>query len=418
LKHTYKPGSAEYIRFKEALRVARKLENIPSHKKQPLDIAKDIMRMDKETAGRVIDYLNKNPRDVIGGSAASYTQIEGARQPRDIDILVQKLIGGTEKKVALAKQQLSPLRTKSGEHVIDIHGKEMYAPGKYHRFGFSSKSPIKIGGRRFFRAGEQLFRKAVSAVSKETQYRHFKDVPDFIVHAKSLIKSGKMHWWSRGRALSAEKSLDLFLHPEKSPEFGKSETFFGRFVRSVTKKPAVEFVETIYGPEYLYQSYVKPSYYIPPVSGSYFFEQKYSLNKQKVWSYKPSFLSIDKYSYGSFSPSQTKSYISVSPKEDFVPYIPEKVRYNPVPPPPKIYLPLPETYTSNSNYKPSKFKFTLSYTPPPPPKTPTDSFEVKRKKKRSIDLSVVDVSYRYRKWNVLRMEDIFPREVRKAIGGR
>ena len=115
-KHTFKPGSPEAIRFKSALKISRKLEVVKSHKMDPLDISKDIMRMTPSAAEKTISWLSKHPESVIGGSAASKTQIIGSRTPRDIDLLVKP------KKLGMAKRFFGKeMKTSYGEHRIDIH---------------------------------------------------------------------------------------------------------------------------------------------------------------------------------------------------------------------------------------------------------------------------------------------------------
>jgi len=362
-KHTYKPGSPEYIRYRESLKVSRKLEDVISHKADPLDITKNIMRLDEKAAWRTIEFLRAHPKTVVGGSAASYTQIVGARQPRDIDLLIK----GGEKAVKTAKQELSPTKTKTGQHMIDIHGKEMYTSGKYHRFGFVSKDPIKIGGSKYLRAGEQLFRKGVAGVSKETQYRWFKDVPDFITHAKSLIESSKMKPFGKGKAAYAEKHLELFLHPEKHPSYGKSDTVFGKVIRSITSKPVEPEIisDMLGGFDYVYPSYVYPSGATGLALGGYrpLTSAKYTLvdtlNLQEiVWLYAPS--KTDQ----NILPYKKEDIDYIPPKEDpivaFVPpYKKEDIDYTP-PVPPKEDLTVDYTLP----YK----KEDIEYISPIPPK--------------------------------------------------
>jgi len=209
--HTYQPGSPEWIRFEQSLKIGRLLERVGSIKQKPLDFTKDIMRMDKQTASQLLNFLKAQPKTTIGGSAASYTQVIGARQPRDIDILVRKwsdFLTGDKQTAGAAKGFFSRIRTPSGKHLIDIHGREMYYPGKYHRFGFVSQRPVKIGDYRYFTGGEQLFRKGVASVVKESSYRWFKDFPDFITHARSQIISAKSGLFISWSICSILKSYD------------------------------------------------------------------------------------------------------------------------------------------------------------------------------------------------------------------
>lgn len=272
--HTYSPGSSEWIRFEKGLKVGRLLERVPSIKKKPLDFAKDIMRMDETQARQFTDFY-KTYGGVIGGSAASYTQVLGARQPRDLDYFMQRFLLGTEKKVSFAKSIL-PTRIR-GKHLIDIHGKEMYYWGRYHRFGFVSKRSVKIGDYRYFTAGEQTFRKGVSSVLVETRYRHGlypgfpkagtmkaqKDVFDFVTHANSQILSlqqsiSPLSQWKASRAAAA---LDIFLHPMKAKGFGKTKLgSIDSFFKYTTKQIQPKTLKTPWGYDYLYPKSAYPSY--------------------------------------------------------------------------------------------------------------------------------------------------------------
>jgi hypothetical protein len=249
-RHTYEPGSPELIRYKSALKISRNLENVVSDKMDPLDIKNDILRMDTATAERTIDYLESNPKTVIGGSASSYTQIVDARQPRDIDLLTRKGPAATQKAID---------EIGAETHVVDIHGKELYEPGRHARFGFSDKDPLKIGDYKYMRAGEQLTRKGISSVLEETKYRHGtfpgfpteetmnapKDIFDFVVHTKSLSRSAEksINPLTNMRGKIASEELEIFLNPEKSPSFGKGKNSTNNFLRGFTKKPKVEIIE-------------------------------------------------------------------------------------------------------------------------------------------------------------------------------
>lgn len=367
--HTYDPGSIGDIQFKAALKVSRNLENVRSHRIKPLDIAQDIARMDARSAARTIAFLKSHRRTTIGGSAASYTQVEGARIPQDIDLLLP----GGEKQVLFAKQFFKKTKTKLGEHLIDIHGKKFYKPGEHHLFGFRSKSPVKgyvMGGERyhvhpmptglqkttlgmtkigtkdvwlhpalvtkgkvhytrfltkpmhvrrktlgkitlkhelvhqkhplwpermvifaerksihpelyaaakqwyktkilqipfkgkFMTVGEQLFRKGISSVRKETSYRHFKDIPDFITHAKSLIKSSQLskNPIVRMKGIMAKKQLHRFINPIESIHKDSTSTY-NKFIQNISKKPLViqrKFYLDAGGKGIGYASYVNP----------------------------------------------------------------------------------------------------------------------------------------------------------------
>lgn len=282
--HTYKPGSVKSIRFKTGLKVVNLLKDVKSHIREPIDFTK-IERFTPKTTQKTIEYLEYHPETTIGGSTASYTQIKGARVPQDIDILLRPkfreylsafkekylLRRGIEgksvrefaniRKVIGAKEFFEEVKTPSGEHLVDIHGEEMYRPGRYHQFGFVSEKPIRIEKYRFFRAGEQLARKGISAIKKETAYRHFKDVPDFITHAESLIESLRQKPFGKFRAEKAEKYLEMFKSTYKKPttlkpyKSYKIEQFFEKY----TKPPRKPEVITVGGePYYTYPKGLTP----------------------------------------------------------------------------------------------------------------------------------------------------------------
>jgi hypothetical protein len=369
----YKPGSAERIQFEQAIRVSKLLKDVQSHKVRPLQFAKDIMRLDPKAAGRVLSYLKQHPRTTIGGSAASYTQIVGARQPRDIDVFVH----GKGKTVTKAKLELKPLKTKTGQHMIDIHGTELYKPGRYYRFGFRSKDPIKIDGYRYFRGGEQTFRKGITSVITESKYRWFKDRPDFIIHSESLISSLKIKIHSpfaQIRAGKAETALQLFLHPEKHPKYGIKQPSIFEGIIKTTIKPGVEpkpvYIPSIEGYEYIYPSYVYPSKILPIPYTSYPTQQPY---------YQPiTDISIKPYdipdiphkytitpeppiSYPTYPPPEQPSIYPTYPTTEQPPIyqITEPpVSYPTYPPPeqPPSYIP---------PYKPPEYPSTIIIVPPP-----------------------------------------------------
>ena len=340
-KSTYKPGSPEYIRYKSALKVARKLEHVKSHKAKPLDIAKDIMRMDKSSAQKTIRFLSEHPKTTIGGSGASYTQIEGFRAPRDIDLLLK----GGSKQVTSAKKYFGRLlKTRKGEHRIDIHGSDMYKPGRHHEFGFRSKTPRKISGTRYMKAGEQTFRKAVSSVKKETSYRHFKDVPDFVTHSRSLIKSAKMKLVTRHRGTVAERNLDIFLNPEKSPHFGKSDFYtrvFGK-PKTIPKQRVIPLRESGYvSAESTYYHYPTSGRALPGFYGYYKTD-----TKQAVYTSTP------------LVTSTASAYI---PEEETTKVLTPPKTYTP----PSSSPPYSPTYTPPSSSPPYKPPVKHTVVPPP-----------------------------------------------------
>ena len=268
-KHTFEPGSPELIRFKSALKVGRNLQWVKSHKMKPLDFAKDIVRMDSKTAGRVVDYLRLHPDSVVGGSAASRTQILGARSPRDVDLLVRD-VGG-------AKDYFSgAIKTSSGQHRVDIHGFDFGGkPGRYHRFGFSTQSSTRIGEFSYMRGSEQVFRKGIGSTTLETGYRWFKDAPDFITHSESLIVSGKrsynpLNWLRANRAV---KNLAYYIDPSGHPGYNVASEGFFSGLTSRMFKPGVTPKVVFRGGGYhshVYPSHIYPSGFSAGMIGSVF----------------------------------------------------------------------------------------------------------------------------------------------------
>jgi len=306
-RSTYSPGSAEYIRFKNTLKTARNLQYVKSKNIEPLDFTKDIMRLDSKTAESVISYLQKNPKSVIGGSGSQYAQTSKNLwykyrniKPRDIDLLVKDVKSGKA-------------YIKAATHEVDIHGFDFGGKsGRSLSFGFESQRSIKIGKYKYMRLGEQLSRKGISSVMKETQYRWFKDVPDFKMVSEQLISSASssknpLNWF---RASSASKSFKYVLNPKSSPSFGKSSNIFSNAASSFAKK--------FYNPK----SFFKPS------SSSYGYYSS---------------MSYPSYGYVGYN---SPSYVSLVKDLSYTPSISKSISYKPV--------------ISSSFYKPSNIIHNVS----------------------------------------------------------
>ena len=400
-KHTFKSGSAEQIRFNEAMKVARLTENVKSGKAEPLDIAKDIIRMDSHTANRTIKWIKQNPDTVIGGSAASKTQVVGARTPRDIDILVP------EKKLLIAKKFFEGYtKTPSGEHRIDIHSFEFGGKGgKYHRFGFETKSPTKIQGTKYMRSGEQVFRKGIGGTTKEFQYRWFKDQPDFVTTAKSQISSS-----SGWRAKLAQKHLNRFLNPESSPGYGKPSGKISGIIKRVTKPPAIpkEITSSTGGASYYqYPSYVYPK---PPIISYY---PTGYINKPKPSYYTPIKPSKPQKTYTPRKEPSYKTPIYTQPTKPQKTYTPREEPSYKTPTPPPPYKPPTYTPTKKPPYKTPPYIPTK--TPPiyfktKKPKRSAPIIEKKHKKYFEDKYRLKKTKYRFRKFKI---ESLF----KKSKGG-
>jgi hypothetical protein len=379
-RKTFEKGSPGSIRFNAAIKASRQLEGIKPIKQEPLNL-KNVERLTPKSRAAVENFLDYNRKTVIGGSSAAKTQVENARIPRDIDILIQGRGGirgvlksipeavntkrnplsiANERQVSIAKQQFGDmLKTDEGMHAIDIHGKEMYDPGKVLQFGFESKTPRNIGEYKYMKSGEQLFRKGIAASTKETEYRWFKDVPDFLDIGNSQVKSGRqsMNPITRFKASVGEKALNVF---EKNVNKDLLRSTEG--IKTSPDKGIKDFImlsETKgYGGAYKnpYISGYKSSY-----GGSY-------KNPYRP-SYKSSYKNPYKFPYKSSYKGSSSKYPKI-PKY-VAPYIPSSPKipsYSPPYHPPPSYKPPSD---SPPSYKPPYYK-PPSYNPPyyNPPSTP------------------------------------------------
>ena len=231
LRSTYKPGSASYIRAKNILKTSRRLQFVKSKDVSPLDFTKDIMRLDPKTSQNVMSYLEQHPRSVIGGSASQYAQTGRSLwykyrsiKPRDIDLLLKDVSG-------------AKISIKGSPHQVDIHGFDFGGKGgKYIRFGFETKSPVKIGDYKYMGLGEQMTRKGISSVMTETQYRWFKDIPDFKMATEQLISSGRSSWnpLNQFRSYMGSRSYDYVINPESSTSYMTAPSYTSKMFSGST----------------------------------------------------------------------------------------------------------------------------------------------------------------------------------------
>jgi hypothetical protein len=375
---TYKVGSPEYIRFKETLKVARHLEHLKSKDVKALDLTKDIMRLSPAEASKVTSYLKTDPKAVVGGSAAQYSQVKKSLwfkyrdvKPRDVDLLV--------KDAGVTKKVLGKRLTGSDHHKVDVHDFSFGGKaGKYLKFGFETKSPVKVGSQKFMRLGEQVVRKGTSSVMIEKQYRWFKDIPDFKMAAKQLIGSGKksISPVTRFHAYFAGKHFSRVVKPTLDSSFGRAPSGVDRVLSGFAKKVYKPGRVVSYG--YGYGGY--SSVYVPPFIPSYKPTVSPGYKPSVAPSYKPTM------SPG-YSPSYTPRYTpgykpSVAPS------------YKP---------------TMSPGYSPS---YTPRYTPgykPYKPSIPTyKMFSPSGGRKTFIDeeKSRIKVRYQFRMFDVLDMNKI------------
>ena len=410
-KNTYKPGSADYIRYREAIKIGRQTQYIKSNYAKPLDFAKDIMRLKPSEATRVMNYFKNTRGTVLGGSAASYTQVRpslwtrfrGSVKPRDVDLLV--------KDVSQAKSYFGKT-----PHKIDVHGYEFGGKGgRYHRFGFMTQSPKKIGGIKTMRLSEQSFRKGIGGTSLESGYRWFKDVPDFVMTSEQLISSSKTSWnpFTRLRGSIASKHLKIFKNPTSSKFFGKSDTVFSRGINKVFK-PAPS-PKTVYSGggyvDYVYPSYSMPSYVagVGVASVGYYPSSGYkslSISYVTPKTISPSYTS-PKTVTPTYTPPKVTNYVSpsyTSPKTVTPTYTPPKTikYYSPKYINPKYTPPKTIKYYSPKYINP---KYTPPSYPPglPPDKTPVKIDEFFSKRKFKMPVETFDISYKFREFKISKL---------------
>jgi len=421
----YTPGSADYIRYKNTLKTARRLQLVKSKDMSPLDFTKDVMRMTPKSSQRLMSYLEAHPESVLGGSSSQYTQTSqslwrrfakyrGSRgyNPRDIDFLVKNQMEAKTYIGRLRKVYQKGVPFSKRPHRIDIHGFDMGGKGgRYYEFGFETQRPIKIGKYRYMRLGEQVFRKGISSVKLETQYRWYKDTPDFKMASEQLISSGQQSYnpVSRIRAYIGSRSYQYVLNPSKAPGYTTRPGFISRvssgFAKRVYTPPEIGVPSAggyPSGYSYPISSYM-PSYSISGLVGSYipstYFPSKktgYTPVKYtplKVLGYKPS--SYKKTGYTQLDTTTYKPLSYKTPKS--VSYIIPSYK-----PPKKMGYTMPKT----PRYKPLGYKSsgyptpTTFFSPPPPNKEFFDD-DFGKKKRQIKNIMRYDMpSYRFRKFRI------------------
>jgi len=198
------PGKA--IKFEAGYKLAQRLKGVEAPKPHALDYSKEVAQLPGK-AGTTVETWLKTSRGqdpVVFGSAASRAQMRGARLPMDLDVavknpgqaarevgaLLSKKIGA--KNVRVSKNMVETRVGGKWDHAVDFHAKsEMTGRMTY---GFKTQRPIKIGGVKYIRIGEQLTRKGASVLTQRGKtigpapHRAEKDIGDFLAIAQQLSK--------------------------------------------------------------------------------------------------------------------------------------------------------------------------------------------------------------------------------------
>ena len=198
------PGKA--IKFEAGYKLAQRLKGVEAPKPHALDYSKEVAQLPGK-AGTTVETWLKTSRGqdpVVFGSAASRAQMRGARLPMDLDVavknpgqaarevgaLLSKKIGA--KNVRVSKNMVETRVGGKWDHAVDFHAKsEMTGRMTY---GFKTQRPIKIGGVKYIRIGEQLTRKGASVLTQRGKtigpapHRAEKDIGDFLAIAQQLSR--------------------------------------------------------------------------------------------------------------------------------------------------------------------------------------------------------------------------------------
>ncbi len=183
----------------------------------------------------------------IGGSLSHQTQMHPeyiTRMPRDVELLISRrhMPFTTRAKIGMKRafslkkpstlyseiqtmkqpairqyqqylrKQGLPITTPEGSHIFDVHIAPK--PGRYFRMGFRTKTPRRIGRYTVQPIEEQVFRKGISSTQLASEYRWFKDVPDFANISRSQIRSMVTAGAPQTSITHARALLHQYTHPE------------------------------------------------------------------------------------------------------------------------------------------------------------------------------------------------------------
>ncbi len=228
-------ASPDEVKIKKALAVPSKTflrDLVEYHKdtepelRRPLNFKK--VKYLKKVAAPMKEYIerintNDTPDDdiVIGGSAAAWTQVWGARKPKDLDLYTQKMYQLKRDIIAILSRKYKNVSSRSliikkdgtkviqvminDRPVVDIKshvkvGTSIHIFDRDIFYDFKAMPPLRIGNIFYEPAAELLARKARGinhayyekiAEGKPIGDRVQKDVDDFFTIAKSLDRSKK-----------------------------------------------------------------------------------------------------------------------------------------------------------------------------------------------------------------------------------
>lgn len=229
-------GPLEAARTTATFELIRGLETEQTISDKKIRIDK-IKRLTGKQRTSLKKFIEQNPETAIFGSVAQEAQIVGvSRQPRDIDVAVKgssreaaKDIArrfnraAGERKVEVKGTSVKDIQT--GRTLVDVKSLRDLRAGVIG-FGLTTEPLTEISGFRVQSLTEQLKRKGVSAIDPAKQFRAFKDVPDFIRIAGTLIESKRVRAEQsiffrkpRLRAISRlETELSIFREPSRVGE--------------------------------------------------------------------------------------------------------------------------------------------------------------------------------------------------------
>jgi hypothetical protein len=201
---------SELRRKKAALTIVKTLSHETSVVSKPLT-AVDIKAIPNDSEPAIKEWIRKHKKHIVYGSGAMATRSFTARQPADLDIVVDhpRIASAAFAKILRSKGHavkvnhdpvwgayVIQVRNAKGEYVdaIDVHPLRGFA-GKYELYG-STLAPTTRNGVNLQVAADQLLRKAnsVTGTRKDgrmgaAEHREVKDTADFVSVARMLAAS-------------------------------------------------------------------------------------------------------------------------------------------------------------------------------------------------------------------------------------
>lgn len=164
----------------------------------------DIKHIPNDSEPQIKNWIRQRKKHIVYGSSAMATRSFVARQPHDLDLVVDsprtaaqafsrilRAKGHTVRVVPDPKWGAYAVQVKqpSGRYEVaaDIHPIKRFE-GKYDFYG-ASLPPIPKNGINLQRAADQLLRKGNAIMTTNAPHRELKDTADFVATAKQLVAS-------------------------------------------------------------------------------------------------------------------------------------------------------------------------------------------------------------------------------------